>query len=140
MNFWRDVVVRAGRPRAGRGPARASGPSPRSPTAAAERAGALHAAGVRRGDVVLTLIGNRPEWVIAMVACFRQGYVVLPCNEQLRAKDLRARLDITQPTAVVADPRNADRPARGRLERPDPVGRRRAGARPRRPRRRTTRA
>ena len=42
-----------------------------------------------------------------MVACFRQGYVVLPCNEQLRAKDLRARLDITRPTAVVADPRNA---------------------------------
>ena len=28
-----------------------------------------------------------------MVACFRQGYVVLPCNEQLRAKDLRLRLD-----------------------------------------------
>jgi acyl-coenzyme A synthetase/AMP-(fatty) acid ligase len=70
-------------------------------------AGALDAAGVRRGDVVLTLAGNRPEWVLAMVACFRQGYVVLPCNEQLRAKDLRMRLEVTDPVAVVADPRNA---------------------------------
>ena len=43
-----------------------------------------------------------------MVACFRQGYVVLPCTEQLRAKDLRLRLDVTQPTAVVADRRNAE--------------------------------
>jgi acyl-coenzyme A synthetase/AMP-(fatty) acid ligase len=71
-------------------------------------AGALHAAGVRQGDVVLTLIGNRPAWVLAMVACFRQGYVVLPCNEQLRAKDLRMRLEVTAPAAVVADPRNSE--------------------------------
>jgi acyl-coenzyme A synthetase/AMP-(fatty) acid ligase len=73
---------------------------------AAGLAGALHAAGVRRGDVVLTLAGNRPEWVLAMVACFRQGYVVLPCNEQLRAGDLRARIEQTRPAAVVCDPRN----------------------------------
>jgi acyl-coenzyme A synthetase/AMP-(fatty) acid ligase len=64
--------------------------------------------GVRRGDVVLTLLGNRPEWVIAMVACFRQGYAVLPCTEQLRPKDLRMRLDVTQPALVIADERNTD--------------------------------
>jgi acyl-coenzyme A synthetase/AMP-(fatty) acid ligase len=64
--------------------------------------------GVRRGDVVLTLVGNRPDWVAAMVACFRQGYVVLPCNEQLRAKDLRLRLDVCRPAIVVCDARNAD--------------------------------
>ena len=29
------------------------------------------ASGVRRGDVVMTLVGNRPEWVFAMVACMR---------------------------------------------------------------------
>src|SRR5688572_10740942 len=57
----------------------------------------LEVAGVRRGDVVMTLIGNRPEWVITMVACFRQGFVVLPCTEQLRAKDLRLRLEATGP-------------------------------------------
>src|SRR5215207_6253209 len=68
----------------------------------------LHDRGVRQGDVVLTLLGNRPEWVLSMTACFRQGYVALPCTEQLRAKDLRLRLDVAQPAIVVADERNAD--------------------------------
>jgi acetyl-CoA synthetase len=72
----------------------------------ARLAGALAAHGVGRGDVVLTLIGNRPEWVFAMVACFRLGAVVLPCNEQLRAKDLRVRLDAAEPALVLADERN----------------------------------
>lgn len=68
----------------------------------------MHERGVRRGDTVLTLAGNIPDWVVAMVACFRQGYVVLPCNEQLRAKDLRLRLAICPPALVVCDGRNAD--------------------------------
>jgi acyl-coenzyme A synthetase/AMP-(fatty) acid ligase len=76
----------------------------RSATVAAH----LHELGVRRGDVVLTLLGNRPEWVLSMVACFRQGYVVLPCTEQLRAKDLRLRLDVTEPALVIADERNRE--------------------------------
>jgi acyl-coenzyme A synthetase/AMP-(fatty) acid ligase len=75
--------------------------------ASARLAGAFTARGVRRGDVVLTLVGNRPEWVLAMVACFRIGAVVLPCNEQLRAGDLRARLDAAAPRLVVVDERNA---------------------------------
>jgi acetyl-CoA synthetase len=72
----------------------------------ARLAGTFARHGVRRGDVVLTLIGNRPEWVYAMVACFRTGAVVLPCTEQLRAKDLRLRLDAAQPALVIADERN----------------------------------
>jgi acyl-coenzyme A synthetase/AMP-(fatty) acid ligase len=66
----------------------------------------MHDRGVRRGDTVLTLIGNQPEWVAAMVACFRQGFVVLPCNEQLRAKDLRLRLQACPPALVVCEDRN----------------------------------
>src|SRR5262249_40583490 len=62
--------------------------------------------GVRRGDVVMTLVGNRPDWVATMVACFRQGHVVLPCTEQLRPKDLRRRLEVARPALVVADDRN----------------------------------
>ena len=57
-----------------------------------------------------------------MVACFRQGYVVLPCTEQLRAKDLRLRLDVARPALVVADERNERGPARERLERADDLG------------------
>ncbi len=74
--------------------------------AAGALAGHLQRQGVERGDVVLTLVGNRPEWVLAMVACFRIGAAVLPCNEQLRAKDLRLRLEVARPTAIVVDERN----------------------------------
>jgi acyl-coenzyme A synthetase/AMP-(fatty) acid ligase len=59
-----------------------------------------------RRDVVMTLVGSLPDWVAAMVACFRQGYVVLPCTEQLRPKDLRLRLEVARPALVVADGRN----------------------------------
>ena len=62
--------------------------------------------GVARGDVVMTLIGNRPEWVLMMVACFRIGAVALPCNEQLRAKDLTHRIVAADPKLIVADERN----------------------------------
>ncbi|MBA3327286.1 MAG: AMP-binding protein [Solirubrobacterales bacterium] len=72
----------------------------------ARLAGALAARGVGRGDVVLTLVGNRPEWVFTVVACLRLGAVVLPCTEQLRAKDLRQRLDVARPVLIVADERN----------------------------------
>ena len=69
-------------------------------------AGALQQRGVSRGDVVMTLIGNRPEWVLGMLACFRIGAVVLPCTEQLRAKDLRLRLAVAEPSLILADERN----------------------------------
>lgn len=72
----------------------------------ARTAGALALAGVGRGDVVMTLIGNRSEWVLSMMACFRIGAVVLPCTEQLRAKDLRMRLEVARPSLIVADERN----------------------------------
>jgi acyl-coenzyme A synthetase/AMP-(fatty) acid ligase len=74
--------------------------------ASARLAGGLAARGVRRGDVVMTLIGNRPDWVLTMVACFRIGAVVLPCSEQLRAKDLRMRIDVAKPALIICDERN----------------------------------
>src|SRR3954462_15632685 len=72
----------------------------------ARLAGTLAALGVGRGDVVTTVIGNRPDWVYAMVACFRIGAVVLPCTEQLRPNDLRARFEKVEPRAVVSDRRH----------------------------------
>jgi len=69
-------------------------------------AGTLRSRGIGPGDVVMTLIGNRPEWVMTMCACFRIGAVVLPCTEQLRAKDLRLRLAVARPQLIVADERN----------------------------------
>src|SRR5437773_8423037 len=68
---------------------------------------ALLSRGVDRGDVVMTVIGNRPDWVFAMVACFRIGAVALPCTEQLRAKDLALRLEAARPALVLTDERDA---------------------------------
>lgn len=73
----------------------------------ARLAGTLAAHGVGRGDVVMTLIGNRPEWVLSMLACFRIGAVVLPCTEQLRSGDLALRVDSARPSLLIADERNA---------------------------------
>jgi len=53
--------------------------------------GAFAARGVQRGDVVMTLIGSRVEWVLTLLACWRMGAVALPCNPQLRRKDLELR-------------------------------------------------
>jgi acyl-coenzyme A synthetase/AMP-(fatty) acid ligase len=80
----------------------------------ARLAGTLQRHGVKKSDVVMTLIGNRPEWVLSMVACFRIGAVALPCNEQLRTKDLRQRLDAARPKLIIADQRNAAELTAGR--------------------------
>jgi acetyl-CoA synthetase len=72
----------------------------------ARLAGTLRALGIERGDVVMTLIGNRPAWVETMVACFRIGATALPCTEQLRARDLAQRIAVAAPSAIVADARN----------------------------------
>ena len=67
--------------------------------------GAFAARGVGRGDVVMTLIGNRLEWVLAMLACWRMGAVALPCNTQLRRRDLELRAAVAGPKLCVGEER-----------------------------------
>lgn len=113
MNYVRDVVEAA--------PAEATGlieltrEGERRPwtfgeiaDASARLAGHLERQGLERGDVVLVWLGNRAEWMLTMLACFRLGLVPASCPEQLRAKDLRLRLDAVSPALVVADTRNRD--------------------------------
>jgi acetyl-CoA synthetase len=65
--------------------------------------GAFAARGVRRGDVVMTLVGNRIEWVLAMLACWRMGAIALPCNTQLRRHELELRVDAAGPVLCVGE-------------------------------------
>src|SRR3954452_20905573 len=74
----------------------------------ARMAGALAARGVGAGDVVMTVVGNRPEWAYAMIACWRIGAVAQPCSEQLRPADLRERMGAGEPAAVGGDERDLD--------------------------------
>src|SRR3954469_8195275 len=113
MNFALDVVEKAPQSRIalialGQDGSRSEIPFAELADRSARLAGTLAARGVGRGDVVMTVIGNRPEWVEAMVACFRLGAVALPCTEQLRPDDLRLRLEAAGPRAVVVDKRDAD--------------------------------
>jgi acyl-coenzyme A synthetase/AMP-(fatty) acid ligase len=65
--------------------------------------GAMAARGVVRGDVVMTLVGSRIEWVLAMLACFRMGAVAMPCNPQLRRHDLELRVGAANPKLCVGE-------------------------------------
>jgi acyl-coenzyme A synthetase/AMP-(fatty) acid ligase len=65
--------------------------------------GAFAARGVRRGDVVMTLAGNRVEWVLALLACWRMGAIALPCNTQLRRHDLKLRTAAANPSLCVGE-------------------------------------
>jgi acyl-coenzyme A synthetase/AMP-(fatty) acid ligase len=111
MNFASDVVDRA--PASGRALVELARDGRRREWTfgevsdrSARLAGTLTRRGAGRGDVVMTLIGNRPEWVLTMLACFRLGAVALACNEQLRAKDLAQRIGASRPKLIVADGRD----------------------------------
>src|SRR3954447_8953646 len=111
MNFARDVVDAAPPARRalvalGRDGSRTEWSFGEVAEASARAAGALAARGVQRDDVVMTLVGNRPEWVLAMPAWFRLGAVAVPCTEQLPPADLPSRLAIAQPRLIVCDERN----------------------------------
>jgi acetyl-CoA synthetase len=62
--------------------------------------------GVGRGSVVLTLVGNRVEYVLTILATLRIGAATLPCSEQLRPKDLALRIARARPALAVCDERN----------------------------------
>jgi len=65
--------------------------------------GAFAARGVKRGDVVMTLVGNRIEWVLSLLACWRMGAVALPCSTQLRRHDLTVRVAAADPKLCVGE-------------------------------------
>ena len=65
--------------------------------------GAFAARGVKRGDVVMTLTGNRIEWVLTLLACWRMGAVALPCNTMQRRADLELRVAAADPKLCVGE-------------------------------------
>ena len=75
----------------------------------------------------MTLVGNRIEWVLTLLACWRMGAVALPCNTQLRRQDLAAAGRRREPGALRRRGAAARRPARRRAG--DDDGRSRRGAR-----------
>jgi acetyl-CoA synthetase len=76
--------------------------------AAVRASGGLAAAGVAPGDVVMTLMGARPEWVFTLLGAWRMGAAALPCSEQLRSKDIAGRVEQARPAVVLAADRDME--------------------------------
>jgi len=51
----------------------------------------------------MTLVGNRIEWVLTLLACWRMGAVALPCNTMLRRHDLEHRIAAANPKLCVGE-------------------------------------
>jgi acyl-coenzyme A synthetase/AMP-(fatty) acid ligase len=75
---------------------------------AAQMSGRLAAAGVGRGDVVMTVMGVRAEWVFTLLGAWRIGAVALPCSEQLRSRNLARRIEATRPKVALVGDRSRD--------------------------------
>ena len=85
----------------------------------AQAANLLRAAGVRRGDTILVMLGNRAALWEVLLAAIRLGAVVIPTTTLLSRDDLRDRLERGRARAVVAGVETIDRfpaaPAGGRI-------------------------
>ena len=61
----------------------------------------LHALGVRRGDKVAILMGNRPEWLIADFAILSLGAVMVSVNTWATRRELAFMLDHSDTSVLV---------------------------------------
>jgi acetyl-CoA synthetase len=65
---------------------------------------ALAALGIARGDRVAILLPQRPETVIAYIACFQMGAIAVPLSFQFGPEALEYRLSDSGAKAAIADP------------------------------------
>lgn len=67
----------------------------------------LSAAGVKRGDYILMILGRQIAWWEVFTAALRMGAVISPGTTQLSAKDIAYRGAAAAATCVVTDSANA---------------------------------
>ncbi len=65
----------------------------------------LHAVGVRRGDKVAILMGNRPEWLIADFAIMALGGVMVAANTWATARELAYQLSHSETKLLILSDR-----------------------------------
>jgi acyl-CoA synthetase (AMP-forming)/AMP-acid ligase II len=72
--------------------------------AQAERlARGLAGRGIRKGDRIALHMPNRPEFVVAVYACFHIGAVVVPLNNRLEAVELKPLVERLRPALYIGD-------------------------------------
>src|SRR5665213_4504235 len=63
---------------------------------------ALQEQGVKRGDRVALYMQNDPQYVIAMLAAWRLGAVIVACNPMLTRRELAYLLEDSKPVVLIA--------------------------------------
>lgn len=58
--------------------------------------------GIKRGDVVTTIMSKQPEWWLINLACIRIGAILAPATVLLTAKDMKYRFNACQAKCVIA--------------------------------------
>lgn len=66
-------------------------------------ANALRARGVRRGDRILLLAKNKPDWVISMLGALAAGAIVVPVNPALTSTEIGYIIEHSAPILILAD-------------------------------------
>jgi len=77
--------------------------------AAAAKAHTLHELGLRRGDHVLLMGWNSPDWVMNFWACVEAGAVPVLANAWWSDSEINHALDLLRPALVLADARTRDK-------------------------------
>ena len=70
-------------------------------------AAVLHANGIKKGDRVMVVMMNCPEFIAGWFALARIGAVCMPINVLAGAKELNVIADFTEAAAVITEPRYA---------------------------------
>lgn len=70
-------------------------------------ANALSAAGVKRGDTIVLMLGRNLEWWEIVTAGIRMGVVLSPGTTQLSPKDIAYRMNAAKAVAFITDAANA---------------------------------
>ncbi len=63
--------------------------------------------GVKRGDVVMIVLGRSIEWWEVFTACIRMGVIIAPGTTQLTSKDLEYRVNTSKAASFITDNGNA---------------------------------
>ncbi|MGL4564979.1 MAG: AMP-binding protein, partial [Halioglobus sp.] len=67
----------------------------------------LQAAGVRRGDYIVMILGRQLAWWEVFTAALRMGAVISPGTAQLSSQDIAYRINAARATCIVTDQANA---------------------------------
>jgi long-chain acyl-CoA synthetase len=63
----------------------------------------LAGCGIRKGDRIALHMPNRPEFVVAVYACFHIGAVAVPLSNRLKSAELKPLLERLQPALYIGD-------------------------------------